>query len=538
MKTSLLAALLLLLSPALRAQFILNGQAAMVNDSCYLLTEAVNAASGSIWHPIKIDLGQSFEVVMDIFLGCQDEWGADGIVFGFQPLSTSIGQAGGGLGFQGIRPSLGIEFDTWQNTTAGDPIYDHIAIFRDGNLNHNSPDNLAGPVPALPNQRNIEDCAFHSLRVNWEADIKKLSVYFDCLLRLTYEGDIVNDIFRGDPEVFWGFTAATGAANNLHQVCFSYVSFLNRLDDVVLCPGGQVQLQTQGGISYQWSPPEGLSNPNIANPIAAPAVSTDYAVTIRDACGIPFYDSLRVEVAGDSVFFSLGPADTAICEGTALLLDAASSSSAYQWNTGAQTPSLLATEPGIYIVTVTKTDTFCIAEGRIDISVIPLPRLNLGPDTALCQGQSILLRSDFTAAQLRWQDGSTADTLLANRSGWYELTAENACGMARDVVRVEVESCREAYIPNAFSPNDDGRNDYFYIQSNGDVERVLLLRIFDRWGGLLFEAKDSPPDVPGRGWDGTSGGKLLNPGTYVFLAHLAFRDGAMEIRQGEVMLVR
>jgi gliding motility-associated-like protein len=537
MKTSLLA-LFLFLSTALPAQFILNGQAVMLNDTCYRLTEAVNFVSGSIWHPDKIDLRESFEVVMDIFLGCQDEWGADGIVFGFQPLSTSIGQAGGGLGFLGIRPSLGIEFDTWQNTDFGDPPYDHIAIFRDGNLNHNSPDNLAGPVPALPNRGNIEDCEFHSLRVNWEAASQTLSVYFDCLLRLTYQGDVVNDIFGGDPFVFWGFTAATGAANNLHQVCFSYVSFLDRMEDVVLCPGGQVQLQAQGGVSYEWSPPEGLSNPNIANPIAAPSATTDYTVTVRDACGIPFFDGLRVKVAGDSVFFSLGPVDTAICEGTALLLDASSSSSTYQWNTGAQTPTLWASEAGLYAVTVTKTDTFCIAEGQLRLGLIPLPRLDLGPDTVLCQGQLLVLRTDFRAGELRWQDGSAADTFFVNRSGWYELTAENVCGSARDAVWVEVEDCRKVYIPNAFSPNDDGRNDFFYLQSPGDVERILSLRIFDRWGGLLFEANDIPPNVPRLGWDGRVGGKPANPGTYVYLAQLRFRDGAEELRQGEVVLVR
>lgn len=527
----------LLFAAALPAQFILNGDAVAVNDSCYRLTEAVNGRAGSIWNPTKINLNQSFEVVMDIFLGCEDALGADGIVFGFQPLSTSLGGAGGGIGFAGVTPSLGIEFDTWQNTDLLDPAYDHIAVMRDGNIFHTGAGNLAGPVQASPNTANVEDCRFHSLRVSWDAAAKLLSVYFDCALRLAYTGDIVNDIFGGDPLVFWGFTSATGGANNLHQVCFSYTTFQDKLPDVVLCPGGQVHLQARGGVLYNWAPPEGLSNPGIPNPVASPTQTTEYVVTVRDACGIPFYDSVRVEVAGDSVFFNLGPPDTAICQGQTLLLDATSSSAAYRWSNGAQTPTLTV-EAGFYSVTVTKTDTFCIADDQIYISTIPIPRLNLGPDTALCEGQSILLRSDFTFGEFRWQDGSTADSLRAARPGLYELAVSNECGTATDVVRVDIESCREAFFPNAFSPNDDGRNDRFYVQDGGDVERILLLRIFSRWGNLLFEARDIPPNEAGRGWDGRFNGEPLNPDIFVYYAEIAFRDGVVEGRKGEVLLVR
>ena len=316
----------LFITTALQGQFILNGEAVQTDNSCYRLTRPVNGAAGSIWNPDKIDLNKSFEVVMDIYLGCKDEDGADGIVFGLQPVTTSIGTAGGGIGFQGITPSLGIEFDTWQNFSLSDPEYDHIAVIRQGDLNHSTANNLAGPVQASATNTNIEDCNFHSLRVSWDAGAKKLTIYFDCEPRLVADIDMVNEIFGGDPEVFWGFTSATGAANNLHQVCFNYTTFLDQIPDVVMCPGGQVQLRATGGRSYSWSPAEGLSNPNIANPIASPARTTTYTVEARDACGIPFYDEVRVEVAGDPVFFDLGP-DTAICEGQMLLLDAFSTNS-------------------------------------------------------------------------------------------------------------------------------------------------------------------------------------------------------------------
>ena len=521
----------------LQAQFILNGDAVQTDNSCYRLTNPVNWAAGSIWNPDKVSLDESFEVVMDIYLGCKDQDGADGIVFGFQPVSTSIGGAGEGIGFQGIVPSLGIEFDTWQNINLTDPEYDHIAVIKNGNLDHASAGTLEGPIQASASNPNIEDCSFHSLRVSWNAPGNLLTVYFDCEIRLALEVDLVNDIFGGDPEVFWGFTSATGAANNLHQVCFNYTSFLDQIPDVVMCPGGQVQLQAAGGRSYSWSPAEGLSNPNVANPIASPAQTTTYTVEARDICGIPFYDEVTVEVAGNPVFFDLGP-DTSICEGQSLRLDASSSNSTYEWNTGQTSAQLSVAQAGRYAVTVTKTDTVCIAEDFVQVGLIPLPRVDLGEDTMLCEGQNLLLRSTSPEGELLWQDGSTADTFRVRRSGRYELTASNQCATVSDVINVGIESCSEVYIPNAFSPNDDGRNDRFYLYDGGDVEVVKTFSIFDRWGNQLFLRANIMPNDYQNGWDGMFRGKRMNPGVYVYFAEISFRDGHSEVRSGEVTLLR
>ncbi|MCB0564499.1 MAG: gliding motility-associated C-terminal domain-containing protein [Phaeodactylibacter sp.] len=532
-----LSILLLGISTTLQGQFILNGQAVQTGNSCYRLTNPENWSAGSIWNPNKVSLDESFEVVMDIYLGCKDQDGADGIVFGFQPVSTSIGSAGGGIGFQGITPSLGIEFDTWQNINLTDPEYDHIAVIKNGNLDHASAGTLEGPIQASASNPNIEDCSFHSLRVSWNAPGNLLTVYFDCEIRLALEVDMVNDIFGGDPEVFWGFTSATGAANNLHQVCFNYTSFLDQIPDVVMCPGGQVQLQATGGRSYSWTPADGLSNPNVANPIASPLQTTTYTVEMRDVCGIPLYDEVKVEVAGDSAFFDLGP-DTSICEGQPLLLDASSSNSIYEWNTGQTGAQLSVSQAGRYAVTVTKTDTACVAEDFIEVGLIPLPKADLGMDTLLCEGQNLLLRSTFPQGEQRWQDGSTADTFRVRRTGRYELTVSNECGTVSDGINVSIESCREVYIPNAFSPNDDGRNDRFFIYDGGDVQVVKTFSIFDRWGNQLFLRTNIGSNDYPNGWDGTFKGRPVNPGVYVYFAEIVFRDGHSEVRSGDVSLLR
>ncbi len=529
---------MLFTSTALSQTFFLNGSAMQTNDTCWVLTPDELWRTGSIWNEQKIDLRESFSVIMDMYFGCRDQDGADGIVFGFQPISTSVGQQGEGIGFQGVIPSLGIEFDTWQNANLSDPAYDHIAIIRDGNMNHASPTNLAGPVPATGS--NIENCNWHKLRVNWDASAHTLEVWFDCELRLTYSGDIVNDIFGGDPLVFWGFTSATGGARNLHQVCFSYTTFLDGFEDVVICPGGQFQLELSGGVSYQWSPTTGLSNPFIPNPIAAPDTTTTYTVKVIDACNNPFYDSITVFIDGDTVFFDLGP-DTTICEGTPLLLDATSFGTdtvTYLWNTGANSPTLSVNSSGLYAVTVT-VDQYCVADDRVYVEVTPLPRPSLGTDTTLCLEDTLLLDATTSGNPIYlWQDGSTSPVYVVTQPGRYQVTVSNHCLDARASIDVAFEDCRQVYFPNAFSPNFDGINDIFMPYDGGDVEQILQLRIFNRWGDLVFENFDFLPNDPAQGWDGTFHGRVLQPAVFTWLALVRFRDGKTEWRSGNVTLLR
>jgi len=291
----------------INGQFVINGDAFIINDTCYQLTSKINDQVGTIWNETKVDLNSSFVVSVDMFFGDIDFESADGIVFGLQRQSTSAGVQGGDIGFGGITPSLGVEFDTWQNIDFGDPEEDHIAIAKNGNLRHNSNDALAGPVQASAISPDIEDDSFHNARILWDSDSMKLSVFFDsdCEPRLTYFGDIVNDIFGGDSEVFWGFTSATGGRNSVHQVCISFTTFLDGLRDTSITCGESVQLEAAGGISYSWSPAVGLSDPSIANPIASPTISTLYTVEITDNCGISFFDELWVNVDTDNCSFSI-----------------------------------------------------------------------------------------------------------------------------------------------------------------------------------------------------------------------------------------
>ncbi len=114
---------------------------------------------------------------------------------------------------------------------------------------------------------------------------------------------------------------------------------------------------------------------------------------------------------------------------------------------------------------------------------------------------------------------------------------ENGC-IAIDTMQVFVQSLRPNYIPSAFSPNGDGTNDAFTIYTGTDVKEIRTLKIFSRWGNMVFERNDFPPNNPTLGWDGKLNGQLLNSGVYVYYVELLYSDGWVEVVKGEVMLLR
>lgn len=199
--------------------FMLNGYASSYEVNSYILTPDGNNLSGAVWYNNPILLSGNFDMAFQLYFGFHE--GADGIAFVLQPIGNTIGNIGEGIGYEGISPSIAVEFDTWQNN---DPIYDHIAIQPNGDVNTNL-DALAGPVWASAASDNIEDNKWHSARIVWDAESITLSVYFDDILRLNYTADIISNIFAGNPMVYWGFTSATGSAGNLQRLHITSLDF-------------------------------------------------------------------------------------------------------------------------------------------------------------------------------------------------------------------------------------------------------------------------------------------------------------------------
>ncbi len=109
---------------------------------------------------------------------------------------------------------------------------------------------------------------------------------------------------------------------------------------------------------------------------------------------------------------------------------------------------------------------------------------------------------------------------------------------ASDGFRLEVV-LGEIYAPSAFSPNGDGINDHFTLYSdNGSGEIIESLLLFNRWGALVFEAKEIPLNVESMGWNGMVGGKAAKPEVFTYLAVIRFGNGVLRELKGDVVLVR
>ncbi len=271
-------------------------------DNCFqLTTTSPTYQYGSVWYQKKLDLNYDFDLSFDINLGSIGSLGADGMVFVLQPLSTNIGGSGGYLGFggpNGITTSVGIEFDTWQNSWAPDPANDHISFQKNGNLNHNASGYLDASVTREVLNYNIEDGNYHPVRITWNATTHELTYIFDNRPPRTVTQDIVNTIFNGDANVYWGWTAGTGYRVNNQSVCVKELAFTEAISaDAnivhVPCDGlGMIDLTVSGGVpgyTFEWS--DGSTDEDLS-PIA---MGGTYSVTITDACGNTLVQSYDVE---------------------------------------------------------------------------------------------------------------------------------------------------------------------------------------------------------------------------------------------------
>ena len=528
-------------TPFLSAQFILNGSATQSSERCYELTPDVQGKAGSIWNTTKINLNESFEVVLDIKFGCKDADGADGIVFGFQPLSTSVGSTGEGLGFLNVKPSIGIEMDDFTNNNLSDPTFDHISINKDGDVNHATANRLAGPVGFDALNSNVEDCQFHDFGVTWNAPTKTLKIFYECKERLSYTGDIVNTIFGGNPLVYWGFTAATGGLSNVQEVCLRYTSFLDKsVSDTIICKGGRVQLKAQGGVSYKWLPTTGLSNPNIADPFASPDTTTLYRVEVADKCKRIRVDTVKVNVGGDPLSVELGP-DVQLCKGQTLRLSANSSltrGAFFKWQDGSKDSVFIVQKTGTYSVKLERNGCFYTDSVQVAYLLPPSVSSRFPSDTTLCDGKKLILKAQTAEGSYRWRDGSTQAEYPVAKAGIYDVVVVNRCGVDSARINVKYEDCERVYIPTVFSPNNDRINDHFFIQDGGNVLEIKSLKIFDRWGGLVFQASKILPNDELAGWDGYFNNKLASPDVYVYVAEILFKNGETTIRKGDVTLIR
>ena len=283
-------------TPTVTGSFILNGNANQTIPGTYTLTQAAGNQSGSAWNSITLNLSQPFLIDVDLFFGFNNN-GADGLAFLLQQVNTSVGSTGGGLGYQGISPSFAVEFDTYRNGNNSDPTYDHLAIQKNGNLSHSGNSNLFGPIGLPPGNANIEDGTWHNVVFSWNPNTNNFKVVYDGILLVNYTNNIVASIFGNNPNVYWGFTAATGGANNLQR--FRVNSLAIELSDLIICSNDTVQVSSQvntSAYSYLWTPNYNITNNTLPSTTFYPDSTNIYFLEVTNSYGCSFIDSFTIVV--------------------------------------------------------------------------------------------------------------------------------------------------------------------------------------------------------------------------------------------------
>lgn len=618
----------------------LNGSAYKENCNCYTLTTENNNQSGSVWNMNKISLASSFDFRFDVFLGCKDADGADGLVFVLQPISTNVGTLGAGIGFEGVRPSIGIALDTWQNSDLNDPVYDHISIQKNGDNNHASSNNLAGPVTALANGNNIEDCQWHTFRIIWDAASRTISAYVDNSLRVSHTIDLVSEVFNNDPQVFWGFTSATGGSNNHHRFCTSLKSDFQQLASIETCAPQEIQFVDQSSsfgtiVEWKWDFGDGTQSSEQNPPPHYYAEPGNYTVssvvlgnngcwsdTVKQVvtvgsipqpdflvpdtiCGsgmlqptdqssveygtinqwnwvvngtayngaappplgvsgntqIPIQLSVRTLQGCESEIVekmvqvlekpiaALSIPISATCVGDQQIIEVESmlaSNPVQEWewasNIGManqQQMNLYSSAPGEFFITVRgRGENGCWSDEQQHIASFFTTNANAGRDTMVAINQPLQLNGSG-GPYFSWSPASLIDApntanpvaTLPEPTDLVLTTYTDIGCETRDTIKVRVYKGPEIYVPNAFTPNGDGKNDRLHFLAIG-MRSVTYCRIFNRYGQLVYEGNI------GDGWDGTINGVAQPAGSYVWMVAGIDFAGQPHQKKGHLLLIR
>lgn len=173
------------------------------------------------------------------------------------------------------------------------------------------------------------------------------------------------------------------------------------------------------------------------------------------------------------------------------------------------------------------------------VHVYPYPLVNLGPDSVMClSGPSLTLQNLATNPsgnyRFNWSTGEKTESIVVRQPGTYDLTVATQFDCATTESMIVTKDCY-IDVPNSFTPNNDGNNDYFFPrQLLGKSIMNFKMQVMNRWGQVIFETAK----IDGRGWDGKFNEKDQPTGVYVYLIEVVLDNGKAEQYTGNVTLLR
>lgn len=348
-------------------------------------------------------------------------------------------------------------------------------------------------------------------------------------------------------------TNSSGCKDSVTKIIEAFaIPNVNAGADFILCKGTSKPLQATGAATYNWSPSTALSCTSCANPSTNAIADIDYVLTGTSDKGCVAKDTISIKLKEKFVFkYS---ASDSLCKGGSKKLSASGADS-YIWtpSTGLdnQTSATPIAQPSIttrYMV-VGSDNMGCFKDtGFVSIVVNKIPTVEAGSDVSINVGQPYdlipVISTDVNYVNWQPTTGVFRNTYpgitvkpTENTEYTVEVKNKGAC-TAKDRITVFV-ICNGSniFVPNTFSPNDDGINEIFYPRGTG-LFKIKMFRVYSRWGEVLFEKNNFDANNSSYGWDGTNKGIKLNPDVFVYTLDVICDNGSIITYRGNIALVK
>ncbi|WP_207511153.1 gliding motility-associated C-terminal domain-containing protein [Longitalea luteola] len=324
---------------------------------------------------------------------------------------------------------------------------------------------------------------------------------------------------------------------------------LQVMDDTTICQNDTIRLHVQSdGLKYNWTPVNQAMNATMQNPDVVTSFTTNYLVTASiGSC------TSRGQVLVTTVPYPQADAgaDTTICFATPARLKASTEANSFAWLPASTLSNLNILDPvarpdssTAYILSA-YDNKGCPKPGYDTVMVNVLPDINAfaGKDTAVVVGQLLQLQATG-GTRYQWMPatnlsspqiaGPSATYNTPSTGIQYKVLVYNEAGCVDSAfVKVKVfQTMPTVFVPNAFTPNRDGKNDLLRPIAVG-MARIDFFQIFNRWGQLVFRTTTNE-----HGWDGTIAGKLQPSGAYVWMVKAVDYTGAPYVQRGTLVLIR
>jgi gliding motility-associated-like protein len=310
------------------------------------------------------------------------------------------------------------------------------------------------------------------------------------------------------------------------QVVVNAIPQVSISGNTTFCAQSQTRLTANADAdSVRW-------NTNETSGTISVSQAQNYSVTVyKNGCSNSA--SLQVSQINPPTAFSLGN-DTSFCGDFSKVLSTGNQQT--QWSTDITAAQITVTQAGTYIATISNdcgsvSDTIVIEKNE-------LPIVDLGNDTAFCEGE-LLLSAPSELRSYVWSTGAQSSSITVTAAGTYSVTVTDGNGCSgSDAIIISSNCANDLWIPNAFTPNGDGMNDVFYVRGNPQNTTIEKFLIYNRWGNKVFEATNILPDDITKGWDGSFKGEPAQFEAYGYEVVARFNNGSKKTLKGNVTLLK